>query len=144
MKPGPPLVLRASVEPVSSSVGDPVSLAVRLFNTGETEISVSRRLLLNHPDAPAGYGEVFVETDGPPRYRNVRRFHVRAGAATDADFVTLQPGAHVGREYMLTDYESLHVPGRYSLVVGYRHAPPTGEHRVVRSVPTLLERVPAV
>jgi hypothetical protein len=115
------LELAVRVQQETSRVDDPVTLIVRLRNLGEKGIVVNRRLLLNVPEAPPGYGELFVETEGPPGYANITHFDVRTGAAQASDFAELAPGAHVGRAYVLTDYESLHLPGRYSVTVTYHN-----------------------
>jgi hypothetical protein len=118
------LELSASIEPAQTSVTDPVSMTLTLTNRTAWPLVVNRRLLLNHPFAPERAREVFLEIDGPPSYRQAGGFRIRAGAPSPEHFVELAPGESVSKEYELTRYYSLSVPGRYSIRGTYANTSP--------------------
>jgi hypothetical protein len=109
------------VEPAVSGVEDDVVLDVALRNAEALPLAVNGRLLLNNPGAPSGYGELALSVEGPPGYGTATVFTVRSGPAAPEDFVVLGPGEEIRRSYALSDYESLHLPGRYRIWVTYRN-----------------------
>jgi Tetratricopeptide repeat len=114
-------VVEIDVVPRTSTVDDPLVLAVRLVNPTNAPLAVNGRLLLNRPNSPQGYGEIGLSVDGPPGYANGMRFTIRTGAAGADDLVTLRPGGELERSYELTDYETLDAPGAYRIWVTYRN-----------------------
>ncbi|GGR84743.1 hypothetical protein Snoj_42920 [Streptomyces nojiriensis] len=115
-----PLVVTAatsSVLPDQDTV-----LRITVTNTGSEPVLVNGRMLLNTPDAPPGFGELWLSVDGPPGYHNRSRFFVRASDPPPQSFVVLEPAGSISADYPLLTYESLHLPGRYRLGVVYRNA----------------------
>ena len=92
-----------------------------LSNATDQPYLVNRRMLLNNVGAP---GELWLDVDGPEGYRNTRGFRVRAGQASNEFFVTLAPGESVQQSWDLGDYESLHVPGDYTVTLTYHNKDP--------------------
>lgn len=134
--PGPPQAARPSprqwspiaaptveieVAPSVSGVSDAVVLAVTLANRTGEPIAVNKRLLLNHPSRPPGYGELTLAVEGPPGYENQVMFQIRTGPAQPGDFAVLAPEESVHQTYPLQNYEALHAPGTYRIWVTYRN-----------------------
>jgi hypothetical protein len=124
MMPELPLSLSARVSPSQASVGAPTTLVATLSNPTGSVQGVNSRLLVNRVGHP---GEIWLEVQGPPGYRNHAGFRVRPGVTPPEFFVRLQPGGAVEQSWTLNDYESLHVPGEYRVIVTYHneatHAP---------------------
>ena len=113
-----PLELTVRVDPADAPVGAPTTLLATLRNPTPTPQLVNRRMLLNHRGAP---GEVRIDVQGPPGYRNNRGYQVRAGQPAPEFFVSLAPSAALEKSWALHDYQSLHVPGEYRVTVTYHN-----------------------
>lgn len=127
-----PFALAVEATPREAPVGTPTRLVATLINPTDGPLVANRRILVNHRGAP---GEVWLEVDGPPGYRNSVGYRIRAGEADAAFFVPLAPGASLQAEWQLEEYQSLDLPGEYRVTLTYHldrpHAPdgrpvPTG------------------
>ncbi len=116
-----PLRLEIAVTPAQSKIGAETTLTVTLINSSASPIAVNKRLQLNHRQAPPGYGEIFVNVQGPPGYQNQTRFQIRSGPPAAADFTQLPPGAQITETYRLWRYESLQLLGGYRVWVTYQN-----------------------
>jgi len=116
-----PLAVEIEISPARSSIETSVSLSVALINRSNRPLAVNQRLLLNQPSVPPEYGEIYLSVEGPPGYENLVAYHVRAGPPGPEHFDVLAPGESVSKSYALSKYESLHLPGSYTLWVTYRN-----------------------
>ncbi len=119
-----PLKLEVVAVPAIAPVDAKLDLVVRLTNPLDESVVVNRRLLLLPLGMPERFGELALDVGGPPGYQNVREIHVRTGPPRPEDFVKLAPGEAVERSVPLWRYESLHVPGQYTLSVTYHNTVP--------------------
>jgi hypothetical protein len=113
-----PLALSVRVMPERGRAGISTTVTARLINPTDQTIVVNRRLLLNHAGAP---GEIWLEVNGPPGYRNRRDYHIRVGDADAKFFVPLAPGHSVEHSWTLNDYQSLDEPGPYEVRLTYHN-----------------------
>ena len=116
-----PLAIEIDVRPLRSGTEAPVTMQVDIINRSDRPVAANTRLLLNHPSAPPAYGEIYLQVEGPPSYENLVRFSVRAGAPQPEHLRVLASGERVSKRYSLLDYESLHLPGTYTVWVTYRN-----------------------
>jgi hypothetical protein len=116
-----PIEVRIEVSPAISCVGDPLKLDVTVRNRSATEIGVNARLLLNRPDTPPTFGEIYLSVEGPPGYENTVFYNVRTGPPDTKHFALLAPNEMITKEYRLQQFESLDMPGSYRLWVTYRN-----------------------
>ncbi len=116
-----PLALEISITPQKSGAKEGLSLRVVLTNHSDRDMAVNKRLLLNHPNSPPGYGEIFLYVEGPPGYQNMVRYHIRVGLPRSDQFVLLPPKHSIEKTYELLNYESFHLPGIYRVWVTYRN-----------------------
>jgi hypothetical protein len=103
--------------------GEP-ALAVSLVNRGERPVAVNKRLLLNNPNSPPQYGELYLSVEGPQGYENLTLYNIRTGPPRPEHFGLLAPGESISETYSLRNYESLHLPGTYKVWVTYRNTVP--------------------
>jgi hypothetical protein len=129
-----PLNMEISVNPQQSAIGDQIWLNVVLTNISEQVVAINKRMLLNRPNTPPGYGEIFLNVEGPPDYQNQVRFSIRAGLLTEDQFSLLSPRKSVEKTYRLWKYESLHLPGNYKIQVSYRNT----VERKVKGMPVFV------
>lgn len=129
-----PLHLTVEVMPPHSRVGTPLALRVTLSNpTGEPQV-VIQRLLLNDRGLP---GEVWIDLEGPPGYRNSREYQIRAGRAIPESFISLSPGNGIEKSWALESYYDLDVPGDYRIMATYHNEmaeAPDGRPMIVGAV----------
>lgn len=116
-----PLRLDISVTPQQSIVGEKLFLKTFLKNVSQKSAAVNKRLLLNRSNVPAGYGEIFLNVEGPPEYQNQVRFNIRAGLPDKDQFDLLAPNESIEKSYQLWKYESFHVPGTYKIWITYQN-----------------------
>ena len=132
-----PLVVEISINPLMSTVDDPLSLDIALINRSSQPLGVNQRLLFNHPSSPPESGEVYLSVEGPPGYENRVAYQVRAGVPSSEHFDLLLPGQRVSKHYLLSKYESFHLPGIYQVWVIYRNT----IHASVKGLPLLVGSV---
>ena len=115
------LALEISVIPQKSGIKEGLSLRVVLTNDSDRDMAVNKRLLLNRPNSPPGYGEIFLHVEGPAGYQNMVRYHIRTGLPQSDQFALLPPRQSIEKTYELLNYESFHLPGVYRVWVTYRN-----------------------
>lgn len=125
------------------AAGEPVTVHVTIANPGEHRVAVLRwRTPLDGMSAPL----FTVTRDGTP-VRYLGRM-VKRAAPTDADYVTLEPGASVTSDVDLAKSYALDAPGSY--VVAYdvessqlylpkKNEPPTGGHLTSEPLTIVVE-----
>ena len=129
-----PLILTTRITPQNSEVGKELLLLVTLTNKSAQMLAVNKRLLLNHPNAPPGYSEIFLKVEGPPGYENMVRYHVRAGLPQPDQLVVLPPQQGIEKAYDLVNYESFHLQGIYRVSATYQNT----IHRTVQDIPVFV------
>jgi hypothetical protein len=101
------------------ALGEPVLVDVTLRNIGDAPMTINGRLLLNSKHAPAKAREIAIEVDGPPNYFSTIKFHVNAGPPKPQHFFELKAGESICKTYDVTEFFSLHLPGKYHLRAFY-------------------------
>lgn len=102
-----------------TAAGEPVQATIRLTNHGPGREKVNARLLLNHATSPDSVRDVSMDVAGPKGWQRSTSFAIRAGAPSASDFVTLEPGESVHKQYDLSSYYGLDAKGDYRLRATY-------------------------
>lgn len=135
--------VRLATDRTTFATGEPVTVHVTIANPGERRIAILRwRTPLDGASAPL----FTVTRDGAP-VRYLGRM-VKRPAPTDADYVTLEPGASVTADVDLAKHYALDAPGRY--VVAYdvespqlylprKNNPPTDGHLTSEPLTIVVE-----
>ena len=118
MLPELPLNLSLSVSPSEGPAGVTATVVARLSNPTDAVQVVNSRMLVNHVGLP---GEIWLDVQGPPGYRNSVGYRVNAGETPDEFFVSLMPDAAIEQSWTLNDYESIDSPGEYVITLTYHN-----------------------
>ena len=97
--------LSFSIEPVSGDNTPFQQISIRLIlkNVSNREVTVNRRFLVNSPAVGPTQREVTIVLIGPDGSEFPFLSLVNPGALQKSDFLTLQPGDEVSRDYNLAD-----------------------------------------
>lgn len=120
------------IDKVSFKVGEPIMLRLVLANQTQQAVTVNRRLLVYRP-APLEH-EVVINLMGPQGEQPFA-WQIRAGPPVASDFVTLQPGQRIWREFDLADGYAIQLKGHYSVYARYENLNPPGWVGKVNALP---------
>ncbi len=115
--------LTLTIEPRDhqSLLREPVVVEIALRNTSNTAVVVNNRLLLNSAASPETSREIVIWIDGPIGYINLTRFNIRSGAPQKEFFIKLKPNEEVRKSYEITNFNSMHQTGKYSIYAVYNN-----------------------
>jgi hypothetical protein len=97
--------------------GAPINCTMTITNTGNTDIVLNNRFLVNYPDGPH---EVSLQLIGPDLKQVPIASLIRAGFQSKR-FMVLKPGSSEADVYRITDNYKLDKPGKYSVVAYYEN-----------------------
>lgn len=115
------LTIHLALDKTETPPGQLPEATLVLSNEGSSGLLVNARMLLVPGGTPEGIGEVVFRIAGPPGTISLKTFQVNAGAAGREDFVRLQPGESIIKNYPLEKYFRYINPGSYRIAATYRN-----------------------
>ena len=103
------------------SVGEPIEVTLVLKNLTNAPLTVNKRMAINPGQMGEGRWEVKFDVTFPPGKRLLRVTKIRREKLKEDDFTVLLPGEEINRDYPLTDYFWMELPGTYGVKATYHN-----------------------
>lgn len=100
---------------------EPITASVTLKNQSRAPISVNKRMAINPGRMPPSTWEVKFDVVSPPGERNIIVTLINRGKPRQSHFVRLSPGEQISRDYVLTEFYWMGLPGTYEVKATYNN-----------------------
>ena len=116
------LKIALKISEISYTLGEPVVVSVTLTNLSREIIIINKRMGINPGDMVEGTWEIKFDISFPPGERNIIGTLINRGKPQRNDFTELSPGENINRDYILTNYYWIQLPGKYSVQTTYHNS----------------------
>lgn len=120
---GGPTVLEfvISLHKTQFRAGEEIPLTMVLQNLSSENIVVNQRLVINDPDAPSAFREVYFRIETPSGEEALFRWDLRIGFPGRGDFSRLAPGRSIEETVDIAALYSLDQEGEYQITAIYEN-----------------------